>query len=326
VIVDPKTVPCEFADNGSEMVFWSEASGLTQFGVHTDRLMPGCTSRRRHWHDSEDEFMLVLAGTATMVDDDGAHQLHPGYAACWRHGEPNGHHIKNLTDAALTFVIVGAHVALDRCHYPDDGQKQVNGATDWSMVDAGGTVLRSGALPAHLLGLPAHWGTGFDGKPIPRILPKGSVPAVDGSGYPEGFNALGPYKAYPLSDAGGLTQFGAFTEHLMPGSQSSQRHWHDEEDEFLYVLEGEVTVVEDDSAHILTPGMVACWPRGVANAHCLQNRTDTPVFYFVVGTRLPNDRCQFPDIDLSYSRKDGVRFMAHTDSTPYSGWPKGPQT
>jgi uncharacterized cupin superfamily protein len=296
---------------------------LTQFGAYTDRLMPGCVSSRRHWHDSEDEFLLVLEGVATVVDDDGAHVLQPGDAACWRHGEPNGHHIQNLTDAPLVFLIVGSRIALDRCHYPDDGQTQVHSTTHWQMLDASGAELRGGELPAHLQNLAPRWGTAFDGNPMPRIIRKGSVPGFDGSGYPEGFNQLGPYTAYPLSDAGGLTQFGAFTEHLMPGSQSSQRHWHEEEDEFLYVLEGEVTVVEDDGAHVLTPGMAACWPRGVANAHCLQNRTDTPVFYFVVGTRLDNERCHYPDIDLHYSRQDGVRLMSHKDGTPYPGWPKG---
>ena len=325
MIVDPKTVPRETADNGREMVFWSEAGGLAQYGVYTDRLMPGGTSARRHWHDSEDEFMLVLEGALTVMDDDGAHDLQPGDAACWRHGDPNSHHIKNLTSDPALFLIVGSRVALDRCHYPEDGQTQVNHAAHWQMLDASGAVLRGGDLPAHLLNLPARWGTAFDGTKMPRIIRKGSVAGVDGSGYPEGLNQLGAYLAYPLSDEGGLTQFGAFTEHLMPGSQSSQRHWHEEEDEFLYVLEGGVTGVEDDGEHILTPGMAACWPRGVANAHCLRNRSDKPVFYFVVGTRLENERCHYPDIDLHYSRQDGVRIMSRKDGTPYPGWPKGVQ-
>ena len=126
-----------------------------------------------------------------------------------------------------------------------------------------------------------------------------------------------------LSDAGGLTQFGAYTEHLMPDSQTTQRHWHVEEDEFLYVLEGTVTVVENDGDHPLTPGMAACWPKGVPNAHCLRNQTDAPVFHFVTGTRRDNDCCHYPDIDLTYSRRNGVSIMAHKDGTPYPGWPKG---
>lgn len=146
------------------------------------------------------------------------------------------------------------------------------------------------------------------------ILRKGSVKPVSGSGYPEGFNDLGDYRAFPISDEGGLTQFGAFTETLMPGAQSSQRHWHAAEDEFLYVLDGEVTVVENDGEHTLSPEDAACWPKGVANAHCLRNKTDKPVFYLIVGTRAADDTTDYPDIDLHDRRKDG---------TPYPGWPKG---
>src|SRR3712207_2317375 len=69
-----------------------------------------------------------------------------------------------------------------------------------------------------------------------------------------------------LSDAGGLSRFGAHFETLDPGSRSSERHSHEEEDEFLYVISGEATVVENDGAHTLHPGDAACWPAG-ANAH-----------------------------------------------------------
>ncbi len=69
------------------------------------------------------------------------------------------------------------------------------------------------------------------------------------------------------SDAGGLTQFGAHVETLQPGSRSSERHWHEEEDEFLCVISGEAAVVEEDGAHTLHPGDAACWPAGAANAH-----------------------------------------------------------
>lgn len=155
------------------------------------------------------------------------------------------------------------------------------------------------------------------------IIRKGSVAPFSGSGYPDPFNDLGDYRAHPISDAGGLTQFGAFTETLMPGTQSSQRHWHEAEDEFLYVLDGTVTVIEEDGEHALSPGDAACWPAGVANAHCLVNRSDRPVSYLIVGTRARDDACHYPDIDLHYTRKDGVRIMSRKDGTPYPGWPKG---
>ncbi len=78
------------------------------------------------------------------------------------------------------------------------------------------------------------------------------------------------------SDAGGLTQFGAYVETLQPGAQSSERHYHEEEDEFLYMLSGEATVIEDDGAHPLHRGDAACWATGTANAHQVVNRSGTP--------------------------------------------------
>src|SRR5438552_3750602 len=75
------------------------------------------------------------------------------------------------------------------------------------------------------------------------------------------------------SDAGGLTHFGAYVDKLAPGARSSERHWHEREDEFLYVLSGELIVVENDGEHVLRPGDAACWPAGVPNAHFVVNRS-----------------------------------------------------
>lgn len=79
-----------------------------------------------------------------------------------------------------------------------------------------------------------------------------------------------------VSDAGGLTQYGAYVVTLDPGAQSSERHWHEAEDELLYVLSGEITVIEDDGPHVLGPGDAACWPAGVANAHTVLNASSAP--------------------------------------------------
>ncbi|MCU0908668.1 MAG: cupin domain-containing protein [Rhodobacteraceae bacterium] len=107
----------------------------------------------------------------------------------------------------------------------------------------------------------------------------------------------GPYRARLFSDTGGLTQFGAFEETLMPGSRSSLCHWHAEEDEMVYVLSGEVTVHEAGTVTTLHPGDAVCWKAGVALGHDLENRTDGPVTYLVVGTRAPRDRVTYPDND-----------------------------
>ncbi len=97
-----------------------------------------------------------------------------------------------------------------------------------------------------------------------------------------------------LSDAGGLTQYGAYLETLQPGGNSSDRHWHEKEDEFIYVVSGEATV-EDDGEHVLHPGDVACWPAGVPIAHQIVNRSQTPCSYLIVGTRVTHDVCHYPE-------------------------------
>jgi uncharacterized cupin superfamily protein len=102
-----------------------------------------------------------------------------------------------------------------------------------------------------------------------------------------------------LSDAGGLTQFGASVQVLLPGAKASVRHWHEHVDEFLLVLSGEVTVTEDDGHHRLLPGDAACWPAGVPNGHTVSNRSDAPCSYLIVGTRGPDPAGHYvsdPDI------------------------------
>lgn len=117
-----------------------------------------------------------------------------------------------------------------------------------------------------------------------------------------------------LGDAVGLTDFGVNLVRLPPGKWSSQRHWHTAEDEFVWMLEGEVVLVEDDGDHILRPGDCVGWKAGVANGHCLQNRSGRDAVYLEVGSRRPDtDDCDYPDIDM-VTGKDGY---LHRDGTPY---------
>jgi uncharacterized cupin superfamily protein len=323
VIIDPATAPRDAGHDGGVLIYLSDAGGLTQFGAYLDALAPGAWSSQRHWHSAEDEFLYLLSGALTLRDDRGETPIFPGDAIAWRHGEPNAHQLFNPGEGPARFLIVGSRCAGDVCTYPDEAERQINTATTWQIVTDAGEVIDGGDLPAKLLNLRAPWGTPFDGTPRPIIVRKGSVP---GEGPPAAsqspFDDLGTYVAYPLSDAGGLTQFGAFTETLMPGARSGQRHWHSDEDEFLYTLDGTVTLYENDGAHDLPPGTCVCWPAGIANAHQLENRTVTPVTYFVAGSRLPEDEVTYPDIDLHYSRRNGLRTLSHKDGTPYPGWPK----
>lgn len=323
MIVDPATCPQDHADNGGVTVYLSAGGGLTQFGAYLDTLMPGAFSSQRHWHSAEDEFLYLLEGTLTLIDNTGETRLSPGDAVAWRHGDPNAHHLTNRSDAPARFLIIGSRCAGDVCTYPDEGERQVNSETHWQIIAEDGKVIEEGALPEYLLNLSAPWGKPFDGTPRPNVLRKGTVPGESGvNSYPAPYDQLGDYIAYPLSDEAGLTQFGAFTEVLMPGARSSNRHWHLAEDEFLYTIDGIVTLHEDGGPQDLPPGTCVCWPAGVPNGHCLENRTNQPVFYFVAGSRLPEDEASYPDIDLHYSRRKGLRSFTRKDGTLYPGWPK----
>ena len=107
---------------------------------------------------------------------------------------------------------------------------------------------------------------------------------------------FGSVETLRYSDAGGITQYGGYVETLQPGARSSDRHWHEKEDEFLYVLSGELTVTENDGDQVLRPGDAACWPAGVPNGHCVSNRSNAPCSYLIVGTRPSHDVCHYPDL------------------------------
>jgi uncharacterized cupin superfamily protein len=147
------------------------------------------------------------------------------------------------------------------------------------------------------------------------IIRRKDVAPVSDSHYPDPHNEIGRYRAWPLSDAGGLTQFGAFIETLEPGAWSSQRHWHETEDEFIFVLEGQLTLVDDNGPQIMQPGDAATFKAGDANGHHLQNRTDRPVSYLVAGTRAKHDICHYSDIDMRYHRDEQGRRYTTREGT-----------
>src|ERR1700690_730429 len=112
------------------------------------------------------------------------------------------------------------------------------------------------------------------------------VPLDTSTGYPAPFNkAVEGRMRKRLGRAAGLTQFGVNICTLKPGAASSQRHWHENEDEFVYVLEGEIVLCEDGGETVLKPGDAAAWKAGAANGHCLINRTNRDAVFIEVGTR-----------------------------------------
>ena len=151
-------------------------------------------------------------------------------------------------------------------------------------------------------------------------MPKIDLSAVTvhkGSGYPAPLAA--PCAARTrrrLGDAGGLRDFGVNLMTLPPGGWSSQRHWHSHEDEFVYVLEGELMLVEDDGATLLRAGECAAFPKGTGNGHHLRNQSTETAVYLEVGSRHPDDLTTCSDVDMMSSNADG-RFV-HKDGTPYA--------
>jgi uncharacterized cupin superfamily protein len=131
------------------------------------------------------------------------------------------------------------------------------------------------------------------------------------SGYPEPFRKVTVGRERKrLGNAVGLDQFGVNLSRLKPGAQSSQRHWHANEDELVYILEGEVVLIEDGGETVLRAGDAAGWKAGVANGHCLVNRSPSDVVYLEIGTRAKTERAQYPDIDLvAVKDEQGYRYL-----------------
>jgi uncharacterized cupin superfamily protein len=143
-----------------------------------------------------------------------------------------------------------------------------------------------------------------------------AVAQVRGSGYPPPFDAPCAERVRQrLGKAGGLTDFGVNLMRLPPGNWSSQRHWHSAEDEFVYVLDGELTLIEDGGETVLHAGDCAAFPKGAGNGHHMINKSGATALYLEIGTRAPADLTTCSDIDMMSSSADG-RFV-HKDGTPY---------
>jgi uncharacterized cupin superfamily protein len=144
-----------------------------------------------------------------------------------------------------------------------------------------------------------------------------TVPVVTGSRYPAPYDApCAARTRQRLGDAAGLTDFGVNLLRLAPGVWSSQRHWHTAEDEFLYVLEGEVVLVTDAGEEVLKAGDCAGFKAGVADGHQLQNRSQREAVVLEVGSRkAADDEADYPDIDLRFTKGRGG--FSHKDGKPY---------
>jgi len=151
------------------------------------------------------------------------------------------------------------------------------------------------------------------------VIDPQDVPIRQGSNYPDAFKprVAGRLKQR-LGDAAGLSNFGVNQVTLQPGGQSALRHWHLKQDEFVYVLSGELTLITDAGEQVLTAGMAAGFPAGEANGHRLVNRSDRVAVYLEVGDRTPNDEVTYPDDDLLAKHSPQGWVFTHKDGSAFS--------
>jgi uncharacterized cupin superfamily protein len=146
-----------------------------------------------------------------------------------------------------------------------------------------------------------------------------NLPVDTRTGYPAPFDrvVIGRERKR-LGNAVGLDQFGVNLTTLKPGAASALRHWHHHEDELVYILEGEVVLIEDDGETVLQPGDAAGFKASNPNGHHLVNRSGRDAVYLEIGTRSKRERAEYPDVDLLVERDDKGARYSHKDGAPYS--------
>jgi len=152
----------------------------------------------------------------------------------------------------------------------------------------------------------------------PRRIDVEAITPIVGTLYPSPFDQpCRTRQRRKLGDIAHLTQFGVNLLTLPPGAWSSQRHWHTESDEFVYVVSGEVTLVTDGGEEVLRAGDAAGFKAGEPNAHCLQNRSEIDARVLEIGTRVANDATYYADIDMFAPAGGEPAEYVHRDGTPF---------
>jgi uncharacterized cupin superfamily protein len=155
-------------------------------------------------------------------------------------------------------------------------------------------------------------------QPKAPALDPATLQPNSSSGYPEPYRSrVLPREKRALGGAFGLTKIGVNLTTLMPGKESSMRHWHTHEDELVYMLEGEVLLVTDSGEQLLSPGMCAGFAAGVRDGHQLVNRSDRPAVYLEISNRDVADSASYPDADLLWNPPGHAGRYTRRDGTPY---------
>jgi uncharacterized cupin superfamily protein len=146
----------------------------------------------------------------------------------------------------------------------------------------------------------------------------GKVPIDTSTLYPQQFRkVVDGREKQKLGNAVGLTQFGVNFTRIKPGAASALRHWHQHEDEFIYIIDGELVLIENEGETLLKPGDMAGFKAGVDNGHCLVNRTARDAVYLEVGTRAANERVDYPDVDCVLERNGTSVIYMRRSGEPY---------
>lgn len=146
-----------------------------------------------------------------------------------------------------------------------------------------------------------------------------AIPVETGTTYPADFRAVVAGRSRQrVGNAAGLKNFGVNLTTLAPGSQSALRHWHSAQDEFVYVVQGELVLITDEGEQTLGPGDMAGFAAGVANGHHLVNQSGQPATYLEIGDRTYPDAAHYPDHNLRCVPVDnGRRQFVHQDGEAY---------
>ncbi|MEM6679876.1 MAG: cupin domain-containing protein [Pseudomonadota bacterium] len=151
---------------------------------------------------------------------------------------------------------------------------------------------------------------------MPKIDPT-TAPIAQGADYPAGLaEEFAPRVRRRLGDAAGLTTMGVNLTSLPPGARSALRHWHEVEDEMVFVLEGTLTLIDDSGETEVGPGEAAGFPGGEPNAHNMENRGTVEAVFLEIGTRPREDRCHYAEHDLVAHDRDGQTWYSRRDGTP----------
>ncbi len=156
-------------------------------------------------------------------------------------------------------------------------------------------------------------------KPTLPAFDPTDVAESNATGYPEPFRAANSRRwVRRLGNHVDLTNFGVNLVRIVPGAQSSARHAHSKQDEFMMVMSGELVMETDEGRQTLGPGMCAGFPAGSGNAHRFINQSDKDAVLLVMGDRTPGDEVTYPDIDLRLGiGADGRNLFTRKDGTPY---------